>query len=95
MPGRDREDDFVAVEGLERDAAMTAGGSHDSQLELAPPDLLDHRVRVGHRQRDVDERMELLELAEDDRQNAPAGPGGSADLEPACELAVRLLAQLG
>ena len=56
--GRDGEDDLVAVEGLERDAAMTACGPDDAELELAPPDLLDDRVRVGHGQRDVHLRME-------------------------------------
>ena len=72
VAGRDGEHDLVAVEGLERDAAMAAAGPDDAELELAPPDLLDDRVRVGHRQRDVHLRVELLELAEQDGQDAPA-----------------------
>ena len=94
MPGRDSEDDLVAVERLERDAAVTAADADDPELELAPRHLLDHGVRVRHRERDVHLRMELLELPEHHRQDAPAGPGGGADLEPALELPLRLVAEL-
>ena len=66
----------------------------DAELELAAPDLLDDGVRVRHRQRDMHLRMELLELPEDDRQDASAGPGRGADLEPALELAFGLLAEV-
>ena len=38
--------------------------------------------------------MQLLELPEDDGQNAPARPGRSADLEPALELALGLIAEI-
>ena len=38
--------------------------------------------------------MELLELAEHDGQDAAARPGRGADLEPALELALGLLAEL-
>ena len=38
--------------------------------------------------------MELLELPEDDRQDASTGTGGSADLEPALELALGFLAEV-
>ena len=39
--------------------------------------------------------MPLLELSQHNGKHGPSGPGGSADLEPARELAVRLLSQLG
>ena len=39
--------------------------------------------------------MELLELPEDHGQDAPARPGGRPDLEPALELPLRLVAELG
>ena len=94
MPGGNREDDLVPIEGLERDAAMAAGHPDDPELELAPADLLDDRLRVGHRQRDAHERMQLLELPEDDGQDAPAGPSRGTDLEPALELALGLLAEV-
>jgi hypothetical protein len=74
---------------------MTTGCTYDSELELTASDLLDDRVRVGHRQRHVDLRMEPLELAEQNREDAPAGPGGGTDLEPAVELTLGLLAELG
>ena len=62
---------------------------------LAPaPDLLDDGVRVRHRQRDMHQRMELLELPEDDRQDASTGTGGGADLEPPLELALGFLAEV-
>src|SRR5213079_31534 len=73
---------------------MTAGGTDHSELELAPTDLLDHVVRVRDGERDVHERVQLLELTEDDGQDAAARPGGSADLEPALELALRLFAEV-
>src|SRR5881394_1663899 len=38
--------------------------------------------------------MELLELPEDDRQDASTGTGGSAHLEPALELALGFLAEV-
>ena len=94
MSGGNREYDLVAIEGLERDAAMAAGHPDDPELELAAPDLLDDGVRVRHRQRDMHQRMELLELPEDDRQDASTGTGGSADLESALELAFGFLAEV-
>src|SRR5262249_55285768 len=94
VTGRHGENDLVAVEGLERHAALPARGADDAQLELAPPDLLDHGMRVRHRQRDVDLPMELLKLAEPDRQTAAARPGRGTDPEPAAQLALRLLAEL-
>ena len=41
------------------------------------------------------QRVELLELAEHDRQDAAARAGGGADLEPPLQLALRLLPELG
>ena len=38
--------------------------------------------------------MQLLELAEDDRQDAAARPGRGADLEPALELALGFVAEV-
>ncbi len=94
MPDGDGEYDLVPIEGLERHAAVATGHSDDPELELAPPDLLDHPLRVRHRQRDRHERMQLLELPEDDGQHGPARPGRSADLEPSLELALGLLAEI-
>jgi hypothetical protein len=42
----------------------------------------------------MDLGMELLKLAQQARQDAPAGAGRSADLEPARQLALGLLAEL-
>ena len=95
MTARNGEHDLVAEERLEDDAAVAALRADDAQLELAPRHLLDHVLRVGHRERDADIRMPLLELAEHTRQDGPAGAGGCADLETPGELALRLLAQLG
>jgi hypothetical protein len=43
----------------------------------------------------VDGRVLLLELREDDRQDRAAGPGRRPDLEPAVQLALGLVAELG
>ena len=94
MTGGNGEHDLVAVERLEGDAAVPAADADDAELELPPRDLLDDGVRVGDRERDVHLRVELLELGEHDRQHAPSGPGRAADLEPAGELALRLVAEL-
>ena len=94
MVGGDGEHDLVAIERLERDAAVPAADADDAELELAPRDLLDDRVRVGDRERDVHLRVELLELGEHDRQDAPARPGRAADLEPPGELAFGVVAEL-
>jgi hypothetical protein len=92
--GRNGEHDLVAVERLERDAAVPAADTDDAELELTPGDLLDDGVRVGDRKRDVHLRVELLELGEDDRQDAPAGPGRAADLEATGELPFRVVTEL-
>ncbi len=39
-------------------------------------------------------RIELLELSEDDRQDAPARPSRTADLEPSGQLALGVVAHL-
>src|SRR4249919_660171 len=39
-------------------------------------------------------RVELLELGEHDREDAPARPGRAADLEPAGELAFGVVSEL-
>ena len=52
MAGRAREDDLVVEERLEGDRAVAAGRADDPELELARGDALDHRLRVGDRQRD-------------------------------------------
>ena len=95
MAARDGEHDLVPEERLEGDAAVAPLRADDAELELAARDLLDDVLRVGDRQRDAHGRVPPLELAEDDRQHRPARPGGGADLEPAGELALRLLAELG
>ena len=95
VAARDGKHDLVAEERLEDDAAVAALRADDAELELAARNLLDHVLRVGHRQRDAHLRVPPLELAEHDRQHRPARAGGGADLEAAGELALRLLAQLG
>src|SRR5215470_4673211 len=72
---------------------MAAAHTDDPELKLAPSYLLDDRVRVRDRQRDVHQWMLLLELAEDHGEHAPPGPGGRADLEPPLELALGLLVE--
>src|SRR5581483_10201385 len=84
------EDDGVAEERLERDAAVTPRGADDAELELACRHPLDDRLRVEHRQRHVQLRMPLRELAEELGDDDPAGPGRGADLERAGELLVAL-----
>ena len=95
VAARHGEHDLVAEERLEDNAAVAPLRADDAELELAARDLLDHMLRVRHRERDAYLGMEPLELAEHDRQDGAAGAGGGADLEAAGELALRLLAQLG
>src|SRR5581483_7224777 len=95
VTARDGEYHLVAEERLEDDAAVAALRADDAELELAARHLLDHVLRVRHRERDAHVGMPLLELAEHARQDRPARAGGRADLEAAGELALRLLAQLG
>ena len=96
MPARHGEHDLVAEERLEDDAAVPPRGADDAELELAPRDLLDHALRVRHRQRDVHARVQPLELAEHDRA-APSRPGpveAPISSRPR-QLALGLLAELG
>ena len=64
-----------------------------AELELAPSDLLDDRVRVGHGQRDVNQRVEAWNSPSTTGNTLPPGPGRGTDLEPALELALGLLAE--
>ena len=92
VPGGDREDDLVPVERLERDAAMAAGGPDHAELARAarparPPCACPTPSARRY------QWVELLELPEDDGEDASAGPGGRADLEPALELALGFLVE--
>ena len=68
---------------------MAAGGAHDAELELAPADQVDDRLRVEDREPDLRPRVRGLELAEERRQDRAARPGRGPDLEPAGERAFR------
>ena len=54
VAGWDGEDDLVEGELLERERAVAAERADDAELELALGDLVDHRLRVEDRERDVD-----------------------------------------
>src|SRR5206468_4021446 len=73
MATRHGEHDLVAKERLEADAAVAARGADDAELDLAARHLLDHALRVGDRQHDVDTGMALLELGERDREHRSPG----------------------
>ena len=95
VAARDGEHDLVPEERLEatprwRRCAPTTPSSSSRRATCSMTCCVsetDSATRHG--------RMPPLELAEDDRQHRPARPGGGADLEPAGELALRLLAELG
>jgi lipopolysaccharide/colanic/teichoic acid biosynthesis glycosyltransferase len=95
VPARHREDDLVAEERLEDDAALPSHRADNAELELAPGDLLDHALRVRHRQRNLHGGMQPLELRERDRQHRPSRSRRRADLKPARELALDLFSELG
>jgi hypothetical protein len=78
---RDGEDDLVAEERLEGDAAMAPADADDAELELAVGDLRDDGLGVGHREPHAHVGVTFLELAEDDRHDAAARPGRRAELE--------------
>ena len=86
VAGRAGEHDVVAEERLEGDAAVPPSRADDPQLELTLGDALDHRLRVGDRERDRDARVLPLELAEQHRDDRAPRPGGGADLQRAAEL---------
>jgi len=56
--------------------------------------VVGERARVRDRQHDVHLRVDLLELAQHDGQDAPSGACRGSDLEPALQLALGLLAEL-
>ena len=75
------EDDLVAEERLIGDRAVAGRGADDTELELAPRDLLDDRLRVRDREVDRDAGIGLGELAEQNRDDGSARPGRGADRE--------------
>ena len=75
MSRRANEHDLVAEERLEDDAAVAASRADDAELELSFGDPVDDGLRVGDGQPHADVRMLLLELAEQERDDRPAGPG--------------------
>src|SRR5438093_5048607 len=86
MVRRADEDDRVAEERLEGNAAMPAGRADDAELELTGCDALDDRLGVEDPERDAEVGMVLGELAEELRDDDPAGARGGPDLEGAAQL---------
>ncbi len=87
MVRRRGEDHLVAEERLERDAALPPRRADDPELQLARGDVLDDRVRVGHRQRDLDAGVLGLELAEQQREDDRGRAGRGSEVERPRELA--------
>jgi hypothetical protein len=85
MPGRNGENDLVASQGLEDERPLPAAGAHDPELDLARGDALDHGLGVPDGEGDVELGMPALELAEEERDEVGAGPGGRTDGERAGE----------
>ena len=95
VAGRANEHDRIAEERFEGDAAMATRCADNPELELARGDALDDRLCVEHPERDVQLRMELLELAEELCDHDPAGAGRGADLEGPGKLIAALEPDLG
>ena len=74
---------------------MAPCGPDDTELQFARGDALDDRLGVEHPQRDVQLRVELLELAEKLGDHDPAGTGRGADLEHPGKLVATLEPDLG
>ena len=74
---------------------MTPRRADDAELELAARHLLDHGLRVGDREGDREARVPALELAEQERNDRPAGPGRGAELERAVQLTLLALGERG
>src|SRR5439155_26173443 len=89
------EDDRVAEERLEGDAAMPAGRADDSELELTGCDALDDRLRVEDRERDPEVGVAVGEVAEELRDDDPAGACRGPDLEGSAQLLGAFQAELG
>ena len=87
MPRRADEDHLVREERLELDSAAAAGGADDAELELALGHEGDDRLRVVHRQANVQRRVRLMELAEEQRHDDRRRARRCADLERARERA--------
>jgi lipopolysaccharide/colanic/teichoic acid biosynthesis glycosyltransferase len=81
MLSRTRQDDLVSKERLEHDTTLPPRGTDDTELELAPSDLLDDALRIEDRERYVDFRMSALELAEKQRNDRPTRPSRRTELE--------------
>ncbi len=94
MAGRACEHDLVAEERLEDDATVTARGADDAELELALGDVVDDRLRVRNGQPDTNVLMLLDELAQKQRNDCAAGPGGSPELERSGQVTFALAGHL-
>src|SRR2546430_1321371 len=79
----DGEDDLVPEERLEDHRALAARRSDDAELELAPADEVDDRLRVEDGEADRRPGVRRLELAEERRKHRAARAGRGADLEAA------------
>ena len=84
------EHDLVAEERLVGDAAMTRSGADDTELELALRDLCDDGLRVGDRETNAHVRVQLLELAQQERHDGPARSCGCAQFERPAQRTLRI-----
>ena len=85
MTRRADEDHLVREERLELDRAAAAGGADDAELQLALGYEGYHRLRVVHGQAEVERRVPLVELAEEERHDDRRRACRRTDLERACE----------
>jgi hypothetical protein len=95
MPRRYRENDLVAEEGIEDDAALPPRRADNAQLELSCSDPVDDRLRVGDEERNVNLWMDHLEVTEDLGQHRPAGPRGRADRQRPGEFCLFAAGEIG
>ena len=79
---RQRQHDLVGRERLVDQVAVQALVTDDAELELALEHAVDHLARRVDLQRHLDLGIEATEVDEHARQEARAGAGRCADLEP-------------
>src|SRR5581483_10744029 len=95
MAGRAGEHELVAEERLVLDGAVSWRSADDAECERPLGHALDGRLRVAHRERDVQARVMLRELAQQPWQDDAARAGRRTDLERAGEVALRVARDLG
>src|SRR5712691_11852945 len=94
MTGWTREHDLVAKERLKDDAAVTPRRTDDAELELAFGDLVNDGLRVRDRESHAHVRMQLAELAQQERDDGAARSGRRPELECAGQSVVGLAGDL-